>query len=78
MTLTTRCFFLQYDIDHFNDTYADLKWLESKVGGKAVNKEAGRAVQFSRRNRNKIQVSLVNLIFIHYLFIIVYFEKNIK
>ena len=33
----------EHDVEQFRDDYADLKWLEGKLGGKAVNEQAARA-----------------------------------
>ena len=30
----------EHDVEQFRDGYADLKWLEGKLGGKAVNADA--------------------------------------
>ena len=30
----------EHDVEQFRDGYADLKWLEGKLGGKAVNEDA--------------------------------------
>ncbi len=33
----------EHDVEQFRDNYADLKWLEGKLGGKPVNEAAARA-----------------------------------
>ena len=36
---------LQFDRDHFNEVFVDLKWFESKVGNKYLNEAAGLAAE---------------------------------
>ena len=42
----------EHDIEQFRDGYADLKWLEGKIGGKAVNEEAVQA----RKPKSKVKL----------------------
>ncbi|XP_041125946.1 5'-3' exoribonuclease 1-like isoform X1 [Polyodon spathula] len=42
----------EYDREHFNEVFVDLKWFESKVGNKYLNEAAGNAAE-EERNRNK-------------------------
>ncbi|KAL0965964.1 hypothetical protein UPYG_G00288750 [Umbra pygmaea] len=35
----------EFDREHFNDVFVDLKWFESKVGNKYLNEAAGRAAE---------------------------------
>ena len=41
----------QCDIDKFNEQFADLKWMESKLGSKPINLAAGREAE--RQSRKK-------------------------
>lgn len=36
---------LQFDREHFNEVFVDLKWFESKVGNKYLNESAGLAAE---------------------------------
>lgn len=36
---------LQFDREHFNEVFVDLKWFESKVGNKYLNEAAGLAAE---------------------------------
>ncbi|XP_041119571.1 5'-3' exoribonuclease 1-like isoform X2 [Polyodon spathula] len=40
----------EYDREHFNEVFVDLKWFESKVGNKYLNEAAGTAAE-EERNR---------------------------
>ncbi|MGH0119839.1 UNVERIFIED_CONTAM: hypothetical protein FKN15_043272 [Acipenser sinensis] len=42
----------EYDREHFNEVFVDLKWFESKVGNKYLNEAAGTAAE-EERNRNR-------------------------
>ncbi|RXM36848.1 5'-3' exoribonuclease 1 [Acipenser ruthenus] len=44
----------EYDREHFNEVFVDLKWFESKVGNKYLNEAAGTAAE-EERNRNRKQ-----------------------
>ncbi|KAG8445306.1 hypothetical protein GDO86_010189 [Hymenochirus boettgeri] len=47
-----------FDREHFNEIFVDLKWFESKVGNKYVNEAAGQAAEEARNcKKNKIKVS---------------------
>lgn len=35
----------QFDREHFNEVFVDLKWFESKVGNKYLNEAAGLAAE---------------------------------
>ena len=47
------------DIDNFSDQYADIKWLESKKGGKAFNEEAASAAKMKKVGMTTAHYSLV-------------------
>ncbi|XP_031415330.1 5'-3' exoribonuclease 1 isoform X2 [Clupea harengus] len=38
----------EFDREHFNEVFVDLKWFESKVGNKYLNEAAGRAAEEAR------------------------------
>ncbi|XP_060762542.1 5'-3' exoribonuclease 1 [Neoarius graeffei] len=43
----------EFDREHFNEVFVDLKWFESKVGNKYVNEAAGLAAEEDQGRRNK-------------------------
>ncbi|KAI0236329.1 5'-3' exoribonuclease 1, partial [Lamellibrachia satsuma] len=45
----------EYDVESFNERYADLKWMESKVGGRPINRDARLAAKQVRRRHKKQQ-----------------------
>lgn len=51
---------LQFDREHFNDVFVDLKWFESKVGNKYLNEAAGLAAEkeAASKEAKKKQVGL--------------------
>ncbi|XP_061694188.1 5'-3' exoribonuclease 1 isoform X2 [Syngnathoides biaculeatus] len=53
----------EFDREHFNDVFVDLKWFESKVGNKYVNEAAGRAAEKEAANKltNKQEYSSLPL-----------------
>ncbi|XP_061588821.1 5'-3' exoribonuclease 1 [Cololabis saira] len=42
----------EFDREHFNDVFVDLKWFESKVGNKYLNEAAGLAAEKEAAQRN--------------------------
>ena len=52
-------FGFQFDREHFNEVFVDLKWFESKVGNKYLNEAAGRAAEEARsKDVRKSKVSI--------------------
>uniref|UniRef100_A0A8C4ZYR0 Uncharacterized protein n=1 Tax=Gadus morhua TaxID=8049 RepID=A0A8C4ZYR0_GADMO len=41
----------EFDREHFNEVFVDLKWFESKVGNKYLNEAAGRAAEKEAANK---------------------------
>ena len=42
----------QLDVDDFGEQYADLKWMENKVAGQPINRDARRGAKKARRYPN--------------------------
>ncbi|XP_069474375.1 5'-3' exoribonuclease 1 isoform X2 [Ambystoma mexicanum] len=42
-----------FDREHFNEVFVDLKWFESKVGNKYLNEAAGNAAEEARKCKEK-------------------------
>lgn len=42
-----------FDREHFNEVFVDLKWFESKVGNKYLNEAAGQAAEEARKSNQK-------------------------
>lgn len=49
----TSSFALQFDREHFNEIFVDLKWFESKVGNKYLNEAAGQAAEEAQNCKKK-------------------------
>uniref|UniRef100_A0A3P8X5A2 5'-3' exoribonuclease 1 n=1 Tax=Cynoglossus semilaevis TaxID=244447 RepID=A0A3P8X5A2_CYNSE len=43
----------EFDREHFQEVFVDLKWFESKVGNKYLNEAAGRAAEMEAETMNK-------------------------
>lgn len=48
--------FLQFDREHFNEVFVDLKWFESKVGNKYLNEAAGLAAEKEAASKDMKEV----------------------
>lgn len=51
---------IQFDREHFQEVFVDLKWFESKVGNKYLNEAAGRAAEMEAETMNKAEVDMVS------------------
>ncbi|KAK2895723.1 5'-3' exoribonuclease 1 isoform X2 [Channa argus] len=53
----------EFDREHFNEVFVDLKWFESKVGNKYLNEAAGQAAEreAAGKNANKMEDSTLCL-----------------
>ncbi|XP_070609455.1 5'-3' exoribonuclease 1 isoform X3 [Erythrolamprus reginae] len=52
----------EFDREHFNEIFVDLKWFESKVGNKYLNEAAGIAAEESKKQKNlKAQENVICL-----------------
>uniref|UniRef100_A0A3P8X0H4 5'-3' exoribonuclease 1 n=1 Tax=Cynoglossus semilaevis TaxID=244447 RepID=A0A3P8X0H4_CYNSE len=51
----------EFDREHFQEVFVDLKWFESKVGNKYLNEAAGRAAEMEAETMNKAEDSSISL-----------------